>query len=374
MDLGNKTLAQLAAEHNEVKYVTLEVASKLSGYTQEYLTRLCRLGKIDYRLWNSVQIVPELESLLRETHTILVSYEGINFINKEETTSDSSQTPNAQSVSMQTGMASEKAQFTDQERKELFMYVGRPVISDEENMSKTKKIAPSLEHERVSENPVQTVVPTKKEPFVVQVETDIAPTVQSTVEPVEKGGVVSEPSAHADPQSIDHNNLHQDWDTLLLGGDTGMHSQVFEQPKAIPTEGEDDRKQKQTESDTGEDEKNIHIRPDTQQTSFLIQEEHHLMNIDTSPLTNSTPFQVAVVAVLLGLSGLMGWMNMSDKPDNEVMASVGMSQDEMTNVKSLFSDQVIVTKDEREGIVTVRPVFQSGEGEPQEFELIPVGK
>src|SRR3989339_71819 len=68
----------------EKKYVTLETGSKLSGYTQEYLERLCRLKKVDYRIWNNGQFVIELGSLLRETQTILLSNDGISFVDKGE--------------------------------------------------------------------------------------------------------------------------------------------------------------------------------------------------------------------------------------------------------------------------------------------------
>lgn len=86
MDAAPKTLAQLEEEGKEKKYVTLETGSKLSGYTKDYLERLCRLNKIDHRVWNNGQFVLELESLLKETHTILVSYDGISFIDKKELT------------------------------------------------------------------------------------------------------------------------------------------------------------------------------------------------------------------------------------------------------------------------------------------------
>ncbi len=84
MDVGNKTLSQLSDEAKEKRYVTLDVGAKVSGYTKEYLERLCRLDKVEYRLWNNGQFVIELESLLRETHTILLSYEDIIFVEKSE--------------------------------------------------------------------------------------------------------------------------------------------------------------------------------------------------------------------------------------------------------------------------------------------------
>ncbi len=86
MDQSVKTLAQLTEEGKDKKFVTLEVGAKLSGYTKDYLERLCRLNKVEYRLWNNGQHVIELDSLLRETHTILLSYEGITFVDKNELT------------------------------------------------------------------------------------------------------------------------------------------------------------------------------------------------------------------------------------------------------------------------------------------------
>ena len=82
--MGNKTLAQLSQEGKDVKYITLDLGSKLSGYTKEYLERLCRLNKIAYGLWHNGQYVVELESLLKETQTILISYEGLTFVDKKD--------------------------------------------------------------------------------------------------------------------------------------------------------------------------------------------------------------------------------------------------------------------------------------------------
>lgn len=83
MNVGNKTLSQLSDEAKEKRYVTLEVGAKVSGYTKDYLEHLCRLNKVEFSLWNKGQFVIELESLLTETHTILLSYEDINFVDKE---------------------------------------------------------------------------------------------------------------------------------------------------------------------------------------------------------------------------------------------------------------------------------------------------
>jgi hypothetical protein len=84
MDVGNKTLSQLSSEAREKRYVTLDVGAKVSGYTKDYLERLCRLNKVEYRLWNNGQFVIEIDSLLRETHTILLSYEDVTFVEKSE--------------------------------------------------------------------------------------------------------------------------------------------------------------------------------------------------------------------------------------------------------------------------------------------------
>lgn len=84
MDTDTKTLADLSHEAKEKKYVTLDVGSKISGYTKDYLDRLCRLNKIEHRLWVKGGFVVELDSLLRETHTLLLSDEEINFVNKRE--------------------------------------------------------------------------------------------------------------------------------------------------------------------------------------------------------------------------------------------------------------------------------------------------
>lgn len=83
-DTGTKTLAQLEEEGKEKKYVTLETGAKISGYTKEYLERLCRLNQVDYRMWNNGQLVIELESLLGATKAILLSYDGINFVDRRE--------------------------------------------------------------------------------------------------------------------------------------------------------------------------------------------------------------------------------------------------------------------------------------------------
>jgi hypothetical protein len=84
MDVSPKTLAQLSAEHRETKFVSLDTASQISGYTKESLERLCVMGKIDYRVRGvGKEKAVEIESLLRETHAILLSYDGVAFVEPE---------------------------------------------------------------------------------------------------------------------------------------------------------------------------------------------------------------------------------------------------------------------------------------------------
>lgn len=87
MDIAQNTSVRPEAE-KDIHYVSIETGSGISGYTKEYLERLCRLNKIRYRIWSNGQYAIELESLLNETHTILLSYEGIIFIDKRELTAE----------------------------------------------------------------------------------------------------------------------------------------------------------------------------------------------------------------------------------------------------------------------------------------------
>lgn len=93
MDSERKTLADLSSV-TEKKYITLETGSELSGYTKDYLDRLCRLGKVECAEWTRVpgQFVVEINSLLRETHTLLISHEGINFVDRREISAPKQQT------------------------------------------------------------------------------------------------------------------------------------------------------------------------------------------------------------------------------------------------------------------------------------------
>ena len=84
MDTPQKTLEQISEESKDVRYLSLDTASRISGYTKDYLERLCRLHKVNCRVRGNGEFAIELGSLLKETHTILLSYEGISFLERGE--------------------------------------------------------------------------------------------------------------------------------------------------------------------------------------------------------------------------------------------------------------------------------------------------
>lgn len=88
MDGELKTLDQLSGSPGDKKYITLDTGSQISGYTKDYLERLCRLDKVECGEWarGKGQFVVELNSLLRETHTLLISHDGLLFVDKREVT------------------------------------------------------------------------------------------------------------------------------------------------------------------------------------------------------------------------------------------------------------------------------------------------
>ena len=184
MDIGAQTLAQLSLENKEAKYVTLETGSKISGYTKDYLERLCRLNQVNYRMWSNGTFVIELESLLRETHTILLSYEGITFVDKNELTDPVPQiVPNillsrikvdATTASPTVGetmkkeetetLESGKAQAMPRFGGNVFSggalsFVGRAVLSGSENVEEE----PSVQTETPTSTNVEEAVVAKKE-------------------------------------------------------------------------------------------------------------------------------------------------------------------------------------------------------------------
>src|SRR3989338_1798127 len=84
MDTPQKTLEQISEESKDVRYLSLDTASRISGYTKDYLERFYRLHKVNCRVRGNGEFAIELGSLLKETHTILLSYEGISFLERGE--------------------------------------------------------------------------------------------------------------------------------------------------------------------------------------------------------------------------------------------------------------------------------------------------
>jgi len=65
------------------RYIPLADAARISGYTHEYIDRLCRIGKIPCRTMGEKMIV-ELDALLSQTGTILMGGEHLGFIEVDE--------------------------------------------------------------------------------------------------------------------------------------------------------------------------------------------------------------------------------------------------------------------------------------------------
>ena len=188
MDTGSKTLAQLSEENKEAKYVSIEVASKISGYTKDYLERLCHLHKVSYKLWNNGALVIELESLLRATQAILLSYEGVAFVDKNELSDpppDAGEQPmiavlfdqkgagNADRKSLTEHGAQPIPRFGESEDAigNSFSFIGRAVVSDVEP-GKKNKIPEVAEVKKPEVKPIEPAViqSEKKEVTVVKKE------------------------------------------------------------------------------------------------------------------------------------------------------------------------------------------------------------
>ncbi len=226
MDTGSKTLAQLSEENKEIKYVSLDTASHISGYTKDYLERLCRLNKVAYMLGPNGAFVIELESLLRETQAILLSYEGVTFVEKSELTEpvarmgmDTTMLSSA-SREVDTRVASLTGEkdmdgsshrvFTERATREIphfaqseneeatgnsFSFVGRAVVSDvEPEYTKQQKAAPKVSVTPATPEPVNIVdqkLPEKpkeklqEKKVEIQAEKTMIPTVQTVVPPLE---------------------------------------------------------------------------------------------------------------------------------------------------------------------------------------------
>ena len=78
-----QTLAEIALGARKKSYIAIETASRVTGYTVEYLKRLCELSRLEYRLRPDGSYAVPIEALLKETQTILISYDGIPFLDME---------------------------------------------------------------------------------------------------------------------------------------------------------------------------------------------------------------------------------------------------------------------------------------------------
>lgn len=247
MDTGNKTLAQLSEEGKNARYVTLDVGSKLSGYTKDYLERLCALHKVDFLLWNNDQYAIELESLLRETQTILLSYEGLTFLEKSGLTVPPHVVPHtavqkveeesAQNVASPS-LAARIPHFVESERvlpRELdggmFSFTGRAIVSDlrqPEDVARDEKIltpVPVLrEGEREQDIPVLSREDTPiiseqkiRAPGDAPLHVPIIPVRDSIIPGDVAAANVSLPEPHELPTHSPVDFIQDEWDHRLLG-------------------------------------------------------------------------------------------------------------------------------------------------------------
>ncbi len=338
MELGNKTLAQLAAEHNEKKYVTLETASKLSGYTPSYIERLCRLGKVECRLWNNDQCVPELDSLLKETHTILVSYEGVQTINKDETRES---LPSPFSASAQSQEEEQRSSIPNISPARPLMYTVRPVVSGfdipDESSGQAAALAQigtegagsiAASHVRDIPNPFSHVrIPVPVSMVTSLEDTKVPPTLE--LPPVRLGPV--------------HVSVIDGASVVALSELPPTTIQLS-QEKAGKGNG-------------------------SSQGLPMLEPEHSLMNVEPHPLTKNLALNLVLVSMvivstlLIGTLGNIGSAPATENPRNETLLS---------SVAASFSDEVEVRNGSSSDRYLVRPVFQGGAGKEQEFQLSPV--
>lgn len=128
-----KTLAQLVEEVKEKKYVALDTAARISGHSVDYLSRLTKGNRIEYRLRQDGGLALELDSLLRETQTILVSYEGIPFVEKDSLTDPHIALARVEAaLSPVPPLPPRTNQIIDENEAEGLMFVGRSVISNDD--------------------------------------------------------------------------------------------------------------------------------------------------------------------------------------------------------------------------------------------------
>ncbi len=246
MDIGVQTLAQLSEENKEKKFISVDLGSKLSGYTKDYLERLCRLEKIEYRLLPNGSFAMELESLLRETHTILLSYEGLTFLERSELIEpEKKQEDPASSVlkEVNTTVAGEFSQENMAQRvpsfaeansadKTVVSFIGRAVVSDA--LHPEPKIEEQIAPKQISQPKIVTsAVEISVTPEVTAVKEIKKQEADTAVEiPITKRGfnmdtlrkksvadittiAAEKHSAHIPIMAI--NSPKDEWDSMLLG-------------------------------------------------------------------------------------------------------------------------------------------------------------
>jgi hypothetical protein len=250
MDTGNKTLTQLSEEGKEARYVTLEVGAKISGYTKDYLERLCRLRKVNYLERNMGEHVIELESLLKETQTILLSYEGLTFVDKSdliaptevvlhkdvESAEARSDTPPEFSTPVPS--FAQNGSEESQSKEDIFSFTGRAVVSDAHHPEQIK--------EKVISAPVPPLAPEKEEKIPAPVMASTLPQKKEIREspralhhvvhiPVAVNEMItSADEAHGEnvPKLIHSAAPPEDeWDALLLGVKDTTESNVLPKTK-----------------------------------------------------------------------------------------------------------------------------------------------
>jgi hypothetical protein len=379
MDIGQKTLGQLSAERNDKKYVTLETAAKLSGYTKDYLERLCRLGKIEYRIWNNGQYVPELESLLKETHTILVSYEGVQIVNKDETV-EAPITPVAEVLPEIT--PTESTRVSDSKRDEL-TFVVRPVFSRVEQHAQETPSVDTASAKTRTEPRLPSVfggthisVPVssgENEEWKTMFRTsgsvpaDRLPAQGAVVDAPEPVPITSIPVAEVtDPIPRKPELPHEDSSVIQ----PATHLEIFDAEMLA---------RHRTEREQHADAVPALIANETTETSLptpatsnlpILAQEHHLVPVDPHPISRSPAFNLALIALIaLGIA-LIGSFGVAPDQAAERTAE-GVRKDLVASVAELFSDEVIVEETQR-GTIRVVPVFHDHMGEDREFLLVPV--
>ncbi len=316
MDTGSKTLAQLSEESKEKKYVTLETGSKISGYTKDYLERLCRLNMVEYRLWSNGSFVIELESLLRETHAILLSFEGVTFVDRNELTDPIPQvvgnilssvlktiespalakpaTSFEDSSAFKSGMAQAVPTFgqTLSAKTEPVSFVGRAVFSDalhpEEQKNDVKKsemissVLPQSVSQADDSAPLPSI-PTPPQEEAVRVpirqfnleairETSTAPSLQEKT-------VAEKVHEHIPIKAI--NSPEDEWDEHLIGTKSEIHTGA---PRHIPIV-------KDTSEASVPPEVQVNSDTNTHDTTLLTPITHH--GVPVSAVNDETEHVVA---------------------------------------------------------------------------------